>query len=95
MFRQLVPLTAALPSGTWDDLDKLAHQLQDLALLPVIGAGASIDCGSPTSASLAAGLLDDVRKGTIPMSKRPSDLGSLKKDLGKMADAICLEQSQR
>ena len=95
MFRDLLPLTAGLPPRTWSDVRHLAEDLRDLAVLPVIGAGASIDCRSPRSTELAEQLYQLMRTSPGPIPAQLSDLAAIRGDLGKMAEATCLRLSQQ
>lgn len=94
MFHDLVPLAAALPRGTWADLQRLAEDLSELAVLPVVGAGTSIDCGSPRSTDLARVLYESIKSGSL-LTDSLADLGELRHELGKMAEAAHLRLSQR
>jgi hypothetical protein len=77
---------ATLPKTTWRDIRKLARQLDGTSFLPVIGAGASIDCGQRLAAAIAVEMYEQFkREGLEP---RPTDLPRSKKDLGVVADAF-------
>ncbi|HSH39907.1 MAG TPA: SIR2 family protein [Chthoniobacterales bacterium] len=78
-----------MPHDTWVAVAQLASQLKDQAVMPLLGAGASIPCGSPRSTDLAEMLYQSV----APLSNPPSDVSSARSDLGRMADAVALVRS--
>lgn len=79
---------ANLPKELWGDARRLADQLADVALLPLIGAGASIDCAGPSAGELSKRLAA-AYEASVPTAERASDFESRKKegDLGAMGDA--------
>jgi hypothetical protein len=93
VFPELAARASSIPSESWQEIEQLARQLADHALLPLVGAGASIDCGEKTASGLATDLFMKIADGEIPIARRPTDLDddAVKEDLGKVADAICLE----
>jgi hypothetical protein len=76
-----------LPSGVWENARRLAKQLRNKPILPLIGAGTSCDCGMDTAAPVARRMYDwyDREIGT---SSAPSDLEADTGDLGLVADAV-------
>jgi len=78
---------------TWAEIEQLARELKDRAVLPVIGAGGSFACGSEGAATLAEELYAKVANGGIKLDSPPEDIDRMRSDLGKMADAISLEHS--
>ncbi len=93
MFERLILQVASIPPGTLDDINQLASELKDHAVLPVIGAGASVDCGQVGAKTLANELHKKMADGVLPLKERPDDFNEIADDLGKMADAIHLEHS--
>jgi SIR2-like domain len=81
---------ASLPPTVWQEIRALARQLEHAAILPLVGAGASYDCGQP----LAAQVAEEMFKG-FGGGDRPSDLTRSKTDLGVVADAYFLEGRQK
>lgn len=84
---------AALSPGRVRKIRMLARQLEDVAVLPVIGAGASHDCGMLSAAQLSQELYTNY-KADPSFKNRPGYLARRKEDLGAVADAICLEREQ-
>ncbi|HWA54863.1 MAG TPA: SIR2 family protein [Solirubrobacterales bacterium] len=80
---------AALPSATWDAIRALSEQIDDVALLPLIGAGASIDCAGPSTKGLAKQLAS-AYESSVSKPARASDFKEKDLDLGAMADAVFL-----
>lgn len=85
-----------LPPETWDYAQKLAEQLGDVAILPLIGAGASCDCGQPVASVVA----EDMFAQYEQLAKNagfsmPSDVEGGKWDLGLVADALYLHDGQK
>jgi SIR2-like domain len=88
------------------ELDKVrafATEVQDKAILPVIGAGGSYPCDAPLASDLGWELVKAIEGGRINLKQRPSDYNCFRgdrdheplrpTDLGRMADLICLEHS--
>ena len=82
-----------LPRGAWDDARRLARQLKDKPILPLIGAGASFDCGMEVAKPVAKRMFKWYvdHNGTAP---HPSDLDREQGNLGVVADAIYSAGSQ-
>jgi hypothetical protein len=80
-----------LPEATWGEARKLAKQLYGRPILPLIGAGASFDCGLSTAKPVAERMYKwySNNNGT---SRVPSDLKN--DDLGLVADAIYVAGDQ-
>jgi SIR2-like domain len=81
---------ASLPPATWQELRELARQLNGLSILPLLGAGASYDCGQP----LASVVAEDMY-GQFGSVGQPSDLKRSRADLGVVADAFYLRGEQK
>lgn len=79
----------------WRQIKGLAAELANRSILPVTGAGASCGCrvkpGVPSAGELARRLHAGVEGGAIQLSPRPDGFGQMKKDLGNIAEAICLQ----
>jgi hypothetical protein len=85
-----------LPPEIWDDAAKLALQLGDAAILPLVGAGASCDCGQPVASVVAEDMFSQYEQLAKSRSfTLPSDVEDKKEDLGLVADALYLHGSQR
>lgn len=87
---------ADLPTELWDAAQNLAAQLDDVAILPLIGAGASCDCGQPVAKVVA----EDMFSQYAHLAKSagfsmPSDVEDQKYDLGLVADALYLQDGQK
>jgi SIR2-like domain len=93
VFAQLATRASALPATDWGEIELLAAQLADHALLPLVGAGASVDCGERTARKLASDLLRKIKSGEIELVRPPADLddATVRDDLGKIADTVGLE----
>lgn len=73
-----------------DDLRRLARQLADRAVLPIVGAGASFDCGMRLAREIGQDLYDDYIAD--PIFDHPENL---EPDLAKVAQAIYNELDQK
>jgi hypothetical protein len=80
----------------WEDARRLAEQLDDAAILPLVGAGASYDCGQPLAKDVAEAMYWRYCNpaGWRPTPPPPSDLEDGKGDLGLVADAFFLRGGQ-
>jgi hypothetical protein len=81
---------ASLPPALWQEIRVLARQLDGTAILPLVGAGASYDCGQPLAAQVAEEMYRAYGSGD-----RPSDLTKNRADLGVVADAYFLKGKQK
>jgi hypothetical protein len=73
-------------------LRRLAVQLDRRAVIPLIGAGGSFDCGVPLARDVAKALFDAYTRGA---QTPPSDADGLQEDLGAVADLIGLAGGQK
>jgi hypothetical protein len=73
-------------------LRRLACQLDSKAVIPLIGAGGSHDCGVPLARQIAKELY---RRYVLTAKSKPSDAGLLEEDLGAVADLIGLAGEQK
>jgi hypothetical protein len=80
-----------LPPKLWSEIAQLAEDLDGRSVLPVIGAGASAGCGVPLAAQLSAQLYERIRRKDIHLRDRPIALNRERYNLGRIADAVCLE----
>jgi hypothetical protein len=85
-----------LPTEQLRAIRELATQVEDSALLPLIGSGASIDCGARTVTQLSKRLLRGYR-AQVPRDRWPTNVDEREKnvDLGNFADAILQSAGQR
>jgi SIR2-like domain len=90
VLRDLALESATISPQVRAKIRQLAAELSPHAVLPVIGAGASLACGSPSAGRLASELAARVNDGTIGVSPKPSDLTGVRKHLGKLADLVHL-----
>ncbi len=88
MLVDLALQSAALSLDLRKRLRKLASQLAPHAILPLIGAGASYACGSPSANGLADQLSQKIDSNDILVNHLPSDFDRIRSDLGKLADLI-------
>src|SRR5690349_19568051 len=75
-----------------DALRKLAEQLDRKAVIPLIGAGGSYECGVSLAGAFANTLYDTCLSGRAGL---PSDAAGLRDDLGAVADLIGLTGEQK
>lgn len=75
---------AAMPEDEVAVLGRLAEQLQGQAVMPLLGAGASVDCGMKLANEIGTELLGEYKQDP---DCRPHHEG-LGPDLGEVADAI-------
>lgn len=77
---------AHLPSDIWEEAGRLARQLDDSPVIPLIGAGASFDCGHVAGAKVSEAMCKryESRFG----AEAPSDLAEKADDMGVVADAL-------
>jgi hypothetical protein len=90
------------PDTTWDAHRRVAAEIKDDALLPVLGAGASYPCRVPLASDLGWKLVEAVEDRRIPIGAAPSDYADYRgeaastpirpSDLGRLADLICLDR---
>src|SRR5215203_1973850 len=91
-FSQIKPLVerlkeaAALPGDIWEVADRLARQLDDSPVIPLIGAGTSLDCGHALASKISEAMYEryEAPSGGAP----PSDLAKKRADMGVVADAL-------
>ena len=88
MYADLVQRAVSIPSSTWALAERLSDELDDREVLPLVGAGASRDCGAPSATDLAKMLYDVVMATSIRTGRPP--VAAMRRDLGKMADALAL-----
>lgn len=93
MLHELALQSAAIASDTRTQIRQLATELSHHSVLPLIGAGASIDCGAPAARVLANELAGKIERGDIDIAQLPSDFDECRHDLGKLADLIHLDHS--
>jgi hypothetical protein len=84
-------LAATLPSKVIDDVRALAAQLHGEPVLPILGAGASYDCGVRLGSEIGRDLW--VEYTTDPAFEPRAD--GVHEDLGNVAEAIRLNRGQR
>ncbi len=77
---------ASLPQPLWDDADRLARQLDDSPVIPLIGAGTSSDCGHARASIISEAMYKEYEAS--PGQKSPRDLEGKNDDLGVVADAL-------
>jgi hypothetical protein len=82
---------AALGTEALTAITKLAKQLIDRPILPVIGAGASFDCGVRLAGEISKELLRDYKAN---VHYAPHDGNLTDKDLAGIAEAIHLKTNQ-
>jgi hypothetical protein len=81
-----------LPQDAVETLRRLAVQLDRRAVIPLIGAGGSYDCGVPLARDVAKELYEAY---TRDAESPPSDADGLQEDLGAVADLIGLAGEQK
>ncbi len=86
----ICPLAAALPAEIVENIRALAAQLHDKPVLPVIGAGASYDCGVRLASRIGHDLYVEY---TTDTSFEPRADG-VEDSLGNVADAIAQKLGQ-
>lgn len=85
---------AELPVGIWEEADRLARQLDDSPVVPLIGAGTSLDCGHALARDISKAMYGQYKSrfgATVP----PSDLAALDTDMGVVADALFTAGKQK
>ncbi|MDX6585641.1 MAG: hypothetical protein QOI31_114 [Solirubrobacterales bacterium] len=89
-FAQQLDKAAALPLDTQNKVRELAKQINHKAVLPLVGAGASFDCGSISAKDLAHLVARSYRSLIPDTATHPSDLASAEAEgaLGVVADAL-------
>jgi hypothetical protein len=87
-------LAASLPQPEVDRLRQLAQQLDGVPVMPVLGAGASYDCGMLLARDVSKALHADYI-GDSSFEPRPSNYADIDTDLGAVADAIALVKGQK
>lgn len=88
-------VAAAMPRNDVTAIRSLADQLDSRPVMPVIGAGGSVDCGMRLARDLAADLHDEYTSAPAMFAPYPEGVESFRTDLGAVADAIGLTQTQR
>jgi SIR2-like domain len=84
-----------LPPETWEAAEKLAAQLEDKAILPLVGAGASCDCGQPVARVVSEDMFSQFEDLVANVGvEMPVDVEEEKEDLGLVADALYLHGGQ-
>jgi len=89
--REHLALAAALPLGVLRDIQALAAQLHDKPVLPIIGAGASYDCGVKLASRIGRDLYVEY---TTDPSFAPRAEGVVEDNLGNVAEAIAQKIGQ-
>lgn len=75
-----------------EKIQQLAEQLDQVSFLPLLGAGASYDCGMRLAPDLASDMYDNYAPRRRSLPEGHEDWA---KDLGRVADAISLTSDQR
>lgn len=78
---------AELPVEVWEQADRLARQLDDSPVVPLIGAGTSLDCGHALARDISKAMYGRYRS-RFGTAAPPSDLANLDTDMGVVADAL-------
>ncbi|HEY6732062.1 MAG TPA: SIR2 family protein [Solirubrobacterales bacterium] len=77
---------ADLPEPFWERAGRLACQLDDSPVIPLVGAGTSIDCGHAKASEVSKVMCGDYESRHGP--RLPSDLKGKSEDMGVVADAL-------
>lgn len=85
---------AGLDPQRAEDVRRLARQLDRVAVLPMLGAGASFDCGMRLASELAGEMYGNYIRHR-PKRALPEKHEGWNEDLGRVADAIALTANQR
>lgn len=84
----------ALSGPEIDAIGQLAKQLDGVPVMPVLGAGASYDCGTRLARDVAADMHAEYMADPS-YTPRPSNHGDFTNDLGAVADAVHMVHGQR
>lgn len=88
--REHLALAAALPAEIVENIRALAAQLRDKQVLPVLGAGASFDCGVRLASDIGHDLY--LEYTTDPAFEPRAD--DVQDDLGNVAEAVAQKRGQ-
>jgi hypothetical protein len=91
--RAHLALAAGLSRPEVDVIRQLARQLDGVPVMPVLGAGASYDCGMRLARDVAK-LMHADYVADASFQPRPSNYAEFETDLGAVADAIALSKNQ-
>jgi hypothetical protein len=92
--RDHVALACSLPQTEVNRIQQVARQLDGVPVMPVLGAGASYDCGIRLARAISQDMHAEY-SADASFEPRPSNHAAIRDDLGAVADAVALVKGQR